>query len=179
MSPHDTWRSSALTNTLAWVCSIVLWVVCLCYTMFCKLTTMCKKDTWHYCAQGCLPLGYQIDNTWHLPLVCLILHPPCILKCKIVISSIPTCYAKCHHINIFHLKCYLCWQIVSYWYLADVKLWNIWTSSLDPLQIVYVVPIKWYSLHPIMIILPPPLGVCCPQDCYPRSNIYEIWFDVE
>ena len=33
MSPHDTWRSSVLTNILAWVCSIGLWGACLCYTM--------------------------------------------------------------------------------------------------------------------------------------------------
>ena len=38
VSPRDTWRSSAFTNTLAQVlCSFVLQGVCLCYTMVYKL----------------------------------------------------------------------------------------------------------------------------------------------
>lgn len=34
VSTHDTWRSSALSNILAWVCWIVLWGVCLRYQWF-------------------------------------------------------------------------------------------------------------------------------------------------
>ena len=43
-TPHDTWRSTALiTNTLTWVCSIMLWGVCLCYTLVYRLTKMNTK----------------------------------------------------------------------------------------------------------------------------------------
>ena len=38
-SPRDTWRSSVLANVLTWVCSSLLWGVCLCYIMVYKLTS--------------------------------------------------------------------------------------------------------------------------------------------
>ena len=33
VSPRDTWCSSAFINILVWVCSIMFWGLCLCYTM--------------------------------------------------------------------------------------------------------------------------------------------------
>ena len=44
VSPHNTRRSSALANILAWVCSIVLWGACLCYAMVCELTENVHKS---------------------------------------------------------------------------------------------------------------------------------------
>ena len=41
-----SWCSSVLTDILAWVCSLVLWGVCLCYTMVYKLTKV-NNDSWH------------------------------------------------------------------------------------------------------------------------------------
>ena len=42
----------------------------------------------------------------HMTLVINMLNNifPCIQKCKIIISSIPICYAKCHYVIVFHFK---------------------------------------------------------------------------
>ena len=47
VSPRDTCHLGASTNTLAWVCSIELWGVCLCYTVVYKLTKLYTNDIWH------------------------------------------------------------------------------------------------------------------------------------
>ena len=101
-SPHDTWLSSALTNILVRVCSLLLSGVCQCDTMVYKLTKMCKK--WHL-ALVCSRLSFSCIlnvNIWHLP--CSIPSSPCILNRKTIISSI-----QCATINIivyvnFHLE---------------------------------------------------------------------------
>lgn len=43
----------------------------------------------------------------------------------IMISSVPLCYTKRCNVNNYHMKSYVCWQIVSYWQIAYVTLWNL------------------------------------------------------
>ena len=38
------------TNILAWVCSIVLWGICLFYIIAYKLSKVCTNNTWHWYA---------------------------------------------------------------------------------------------------------------------------------
>ena len=104
VSPHDTWRSSALTSTFVWVCILLSCGVCLCDTMAYKLTKVCKR--WQL-ALVCSRISSSCIlnvNTWHLPLPCLITPSLCILNCKTIISSI-----QCATISIivyakFHLE---------------------------------------------------------------------------
>ena len=104
VSPHDTWRSNAFTNILAWVCSIMLWGICLCYTMVYKLT--------------------KVSHKWSLTLVCSRISSSCIVERKqmsLVISILTNifflhtkhktssqvsqmCYGKCHDMIVFLLK---------------------------------------------------------------------------
>ena len=110
-------------NTLAQVCSIVLWGVCVCYTVVYKLTKVYINS----------PLPFVCSRTSSsriLKCKCMTLAismldniSPCILKRKTIMKTIPTCYAKCLCINKTSLsKCYPFWQILSYWQLADVTI---------------------------------------------------------
>ena len=70
MFPHDNRCSRSLTNTLAWVCSIMLWGACLCYNN-----------------------NLQVDQSVHqrhMSLVCSRISSSCILKCKHTILAIST-----------------------------------------------------------------------------------------
>ena len=140
VAPHDTWHSNALTRILAWVCSIVLRGVGLSYTMVYKLTK--SVHTWHL-ALVCSRISSScIIKCKHMTLTISMLNNifACILKYKTIIWSIPMCYTKCHILNNFVLlNTYLCWQVVSYWQLMDVTLWDLHASSLGPLQIVLYV----------------------------------------
>ena len=40
-------RSTGLTNILVWVCTMILWGMCLCYIMIYKLTKVYINDTWY------------------------------------------------------------------------------------------------------------------------------------
>ena len=85
VSPHDTWRSSALL--LAWVCSMMLWDV----------------------RQPMLHNDLQVDESvhkWHLTSLCRILKNKIPLLIELQnrhTSNIPMCNAKCHDINIIPL----------------------------------------------------------------------------
>ena len=108
MSLYDTWHSSALIRILAFICSTMLWGVCLYYTMVYNLTKVVHK--------------------WQLAYICSRTSSSCILICKHmtlfidmlnnifhlhtkmqnwIISSIPMCYAKCHNVHKLSLKRFL------------------------------------------------------------------------
>jgi predicted transglutaminase-like protease len=105
MSLYDTLHSSVLIYFLAFICSTMLWGVCLFYTMVYNFTKVVHK--------------------WQLAFICSITTSSCILICKHmtfvidmlnnifplrikmqnwIISSIPMCYAKCHNVNKVSLK---------------------------------------------------------------------------
>ena len=56
-SPHGTCYSCALANILAWVCSKMLWSVCLCYTTIYKFTKSVHK--WQQSAQRLKSCAWQ------------------------------------------------------------------------------------------------------------------------
>lgn len=66
VSPYGTWRSNALANMLAWVCSIMLCIVWLRFTMVYNLTTrnfnsLCPKSA------GILPIALRNTNEQKAP----------------------------------------------------------------------------------------------------------------
>ena len=67
--------------------------------------------------------GLQVDQSihkWHLPLMYWRISNPWKLTCKMIISSISKCHAKCYNVNIFYFifllwESFLCWWIESCW----------------------------------------------------------------
>ena len=127
VSPHDTWRSHGLTNRLAWVCSILLRSVCLCYTMVYMLI--------------------KVYTQRHLTLVSSKTSSSCILKCKWLIltfsmlDNIFPLHTKTHN---YHLKYpnVLRWTSQCIWILT-------WKSGLWSWKmIVYITlnTITWCSI---------------------------------
>ena len=58
---------------------------------------------WHLalvCQKVSFSSMYSISTCEIFHLVCSIIISPCILKCKIIISSTPMCYTKCHTLII-------------------------------------------------------------------------------
>ena len=100
LSPDDIGHSNALTIILAWVCFNSV-RKCACVTQW--------STNWLKCLQMTLAiimlknifvsLAHYCVNTWHISLVCSITSSPCILKQKLIVSSIPMWYAKCHDAN--------------------------------------------------------------------------------
>ena len=87
MSPHDVWRSNALTGILAWVYARVLWGVFLFYRMVQKLTKVYTYDTCH--------MYTRVSFS-------------CILSCKYMtfLFGIPNNIFPFHaKLQIYHLKC--------------------------------------------------------------------------
>ena len=58
----------------------------------------------------CMPMSQndqQVDESvhkWHLPSWYSIISSPCILKCRIITSSIPKCHAKHCNVNNISLQ---------------------------------------------------------------------------
>ena len=130
VSPHDMWRSTALANILAWVCSIRWLGVCMCHIMDYKLTkvytiwhstSVCYKKRTFFCIskrqhttlvinmfKNISPLHHSTQN-YHLK------HP--------------IRYTKMSQCTYFSLNFNLCWWIISYWQSIDVTLTNVHASS--------------------------------------------------
>lgn len=121
----------------------ILWGVCLCSTMVYKLTKLYMVDICHLYAQEYIFFAYKNVNTWHLPLISFSL---CILKRNTIISSAPTCYTKGRNVNKKSLnKKLFMLAIESYLQLLDVTLSDLHTSSLDPLETLWVTLNKYHK----------------------------------
>ena len=138
MLSHDTWRLSALTKILAWVCSIMFWGGCLYSTMVDKLT--------------------KIVHKWHLPLVCSRLSSSCILTYKHMTLDIskfnylPLAYqnailssnvSQCATLN-FIIKIFFHLEEVTYvneWIILTITICDTLRPlgiSFSPSQVVYL-----------------------------------------